>query len=57
MWGQERMITIGFYGDAEEAAMWRQSLAELVPDCQVVDLLSDSGRMCDLALVLSLIHI
>jgi glyoxylate/hydroxypyruvate reductase A len=51
MWGQESMITIGFYGDAEEAVMWQQSLAKLVPDCEVVDLLSDSGRMCDFALV------
>ena len=51
MRGQARMITIGFYGAAKDAAMWQRTLAELVPDCQVVDLLSDRGRMCDVALV------
>ena len=45
------MITIGFYGAAKDAAMWQRTLAELVTDCQVVDLLSDRGRMCDVALV------
>ena len=45
------MITIGFYGTSKDAAMWQRTLAELVPDCQVVDLLSDRGRMCDVALV------
>ena len=45
------MITVGFYGSADDANMWQASLGALLPDINVVALDSAAGRTCDVALV------
>jgi glyoxylate/hydroxypyruvate reductase A len=45
------MITVGFYGSADDANMWQASLGALLPDINVVALDSAAGRACDVALV------
>jgi len=45
------MIRIGFYGTASDIPEWEQSLAGLLPDFEIVELMSDAGAACDIALV------
>ena len=56
------MIRIGFYGTASDIPDWEASLASRLPEFEIVELMSDEGADCDVALVwappaLSLIHI
>jgi len=45
------MIRVGFYGTAEDARMWQQTLDRLLPAVTITDLMSDAGRASDVALV------
>jgi len=45
------MIRIGFFGQAAEAQEWQQKLTPFLDDFEIVDLVSDAGRNCDVALV------
>ncbi|MDA7599433.1 glyoxylate/hydroxypyruvate reductase A [Alphaproteobacteria bacterium] len=45
------MIRIGFFGQAAEAQEWHQKLTPFLDDFEIVDLVSDAGRNCDVALV------
>ena len=45
------MIRIGFYGTASDIAQWEESLASRLPPFEIVELMSDAGASCDVALV------
>ena len=45
------MIRIGFYGTASDIAQWEESLAGRLPPFEIVELISDVGASCDVALV------
>ena len=45
------MIRIGFYGRANAIAQWEESLAGRLPPFEIVELMSDAGVSCDVALV------
>ena len=45
------MIRIGFYGTASDIAVWEASLANRLPDFEIVELLSEAGGDSDVALV------
>ena len=45
------MIRIGFYGTASDIAQWEESLAGRLPPFEIVELMSDAGASCDVALV------
>ena len=45
------MIRIGFYGRANAIAQWEESLAGRLPPFEIVELISDAGVSCDVALV------
>ena len=45
------MIRIGFYGQPADAADWQTKLTPLLSDFEIVDLMSDNGKSCDVALV------
>lgn len=45
------MISIGFYGNDDDRAMWCQRLTPLLSDFDIVDLESDAGMHADIALV------
>lgn len=45
------MISIGFYGNDDDRAMWHQRLRPLLSDFDIVDLESDAGMRADIALV------
>ena len=45
------MIRIGFYGTPDDAAMWRERLVRHLTKFELTDLMSDTGRDADVALV------
>lgn len=45
------MIRIGFYGTASDIPDWEASLASRLPEFEIVELMSDEGADCDVALV------
>lgn len=45
------MIRIGFYGTASDIPDWKASLASRLPEFEIVELMSDEGAGCDVALV------
>ena len=45
------MIRIGFYGTASDIAQWEKSLDGRLPPFEIVELMSDAGASCDVALV------